>query len=59
MHNVTLALELLKNEGLLDYPVSPEGECSARVGLWPRSLGSQPAAGCTDWGVFLLLGVGA
>ncbi|XP_045042701.2 gamma-parvin isoform X2 [Desmodus rotundus] len=24
MHNVTLALELLKNEGLLDYPVSPE-----------------------------------
>ncbi|XP_059537393.1 gamma-parvin [Myotis daubentonii] len=24
LHNVTLALELLKEEGLLDYPVSPE-----------------------------------
>lgn len=24
LHNVTLALELLKNEGLLDYPIEPE-----------------------------------
>ncbi|XP_039718945.1 gamma-parvin [Pteropus medius] len=28
LHNVTLALGLLRDEGLLDHPVSPEGECS-------------------------------
>lgn len=32
LHNVTLALELLKDEGLLDYPINPEGEHVVRVG---------------------------
>lgn len=43
LHNVTLALELLKDEGLLKYPVSPEGECGAHVGSWPRVR-------YTEWG---------
>ncbi|MEJ1271419.1 parvin beta [Cricetulus griseus] len=29
LHNVTLALELLKDEGLLNHPINPEGECMA------------------------------
>lgn len=33
LHNVTLALDLLKDEGLLTYPVNPEGECAAHVGV--------------------------
>lgn len=32
LHNVTLALELLKDEGLLDYPINPEGERVVHVG---------------------------
>ena len=42
LHNVTLALELLKDEGLLSYPINPEGEGAARGGaavsgdsMWP------------------------
>lgn len=32
-----LALELLKEGGLLSYPVNPEGECRALVGRQPRA----------------------
>lgn len=32
LHNVTLALELLKDHGLLHHPINPEGESS--VGRW-------------------------
>lgn len=52
MHNVTLALELLKDEGLLTYPVSPEGECEHTwaVSLFPPGLGGSVClCGCLSW----------
>lgn len=47
LHNVTLALELLKDEGLLSYPLNPEGEHApqgdgavvAGDGTWPCGPG--------------------
>lgn len=58
LHNVTLALGLLRDEGLLDHPVSPEGECSPVPWRPARAW----AAACVGvrWqgvGVLLLLGV--
>ncbi|XP_027628519.1 gamma-parvin isoform X8 [Tupaia chinensis] len=40
LHNVTLALELLKDEGLLSYPVSPEGLTRR---LWPADIVNKDA----------------
>lgn len=50
LHNVTLALELLKDEGLLNYPIDPKGECVAPVGA--------VESGDASVGVGLLLGRG-
>ena len=50
LHNVTLALELLKDEGLLDYPVDPKGERGVPVGA--------AVSGTASVGVVLLGGVG-
>eukprot|EP00069_Balaena_mysticetus_P010741 bmy_20857T0 len=48
LHNVTLALELLKDEGLLNHPVSPEGECRALVGSQPRASATERGTGRGD-----------
>ncbi|XP_029809886.1 gamma-parvin isoform X3 [Suricata suricatta] len=64
LHNVTLALELLKDEGLLSYPLNPEGERAALGGgahgigdgTWPRGPPAWPSryrvsAGASQEGV--------
>nr|XP_016794846.1 gamma-parvin isoform X3 [Pan troglodytes]XP_016794847.1 gamma-parvin isoform X3 [Pan troglodytes]XP_016794848.1 gamma-parvin isoform X3 [Pan troglodytes]XP_054531916.1 gamma-parvin isoform X3 [Pan troglodytes] len=47
LHNVTLALELLKDEGLLSCPVSPEG--AFRGGLARRRRQSRSRRGTQAW----------
>ncbi|XP_023590378.1 gamma-parvin isoform X1 [Trichechus manatus latirostris] len=47
LHNVTLALELLKDEGLLNYPINPEGQDSCEL-CWRDGIfrKSQPCLFC-------------